>query len=103
MDCPKCAREMGRAWITIEGASRKAAAYECPCGYIEFEPHSAADILKELKAREVPLMIQQKIIKLSQDRLGFYFNKDIIRSLGLKSGATVHISVPDKKRIVLNL
>ena len=47
--------------------------------------------------------ISQKIIKLSKDRLGMYFNKNIVESLGLKSGEEIQISVPDKKHIMLTI
>jgi hypothetical protein len=49
------------------------------------------------------LKIKQNIIKLSQDRLGIYFNANIIRSLGLKKGEEIYLSVPDKGHILLEL
>ena len=47
--------------------------------------------------------MRQKIIKLSKDRLGMYFNQNIIKSLNLKSGDEVLVSVPDKTKIVLEI
>jgi hypothetical protein len=49
------------------------------------------------------LNIKQKIVKLSQDRLGIYFNKNVVRSLHLKKGEDIFVSVPDKKHIVLEI
>ena len=53
--------------------------------------------------KEMPLAIKQKIIKLSHDRLGMYINRDIARSLNLKGGEEVFVSVPDKKHLVVNV
>jgi hypothetical protein len=58
-------------------------------------------VINEL--RETPLKIKQKIVKLSQDRLGIYFNKNIVRSLNLKKGEEIYLSVPDKKHIVIEV
>jgi hypothetical protein len=60
-------------------------------------------IINEIKQKESPLKMKQKIIKLSQDRLGMYFNKDVIDCLNLKSGKEVLISVPNKNRIVVDI
>ena len=49
------------------------------------------------------LVIKQKIIKLSHNRLGMYINRDIARSLNLKGGEDVYVSVPDKKHLLLNI
>ena len=84
------------------GANSKVLSYQCPkCHYFEFEPESSKKVIEEL--RETPLKIKQNIIKLSQDRLGIYFNANIIRSLGLKKGEEVLVSVPDKGHILLEL
>ena len=53
--------------------------------------------------RKDVLKIKQKIVKLSQDRLGMYFNNHIVRSLNLKKGEEIYASVPDKKHIILEL
>ena len=61
-------------------------------------------VVGELKIKEEsPLKIRQKIIKLSRDRVGLYFNQDVIRSINLKAGKEVYVSVPDKKHIVIKL
>lgn len=103
MKCPKCGREMKEVAVSVEGAKQKVKSHQCSCDYFEFEPQSSAEVIKELKAKESPLVIEQKIIKLSGARLGIYFNKNIIKSLKLRSGETVRLSVPDRKHILLNL
>ena len=86
----------------MHGARNKALSYQCPkCDYFEFDSESSSKVLEELK--ETPLKIKQKIIKLSQDRLGIYFNNNVVRSLGLKKGEEIYLSVPDKKHIVLEI
>ena len=94
---------MEKVVVEVEGAENKAVSYQCGCGYVEFEKESAAKVVKELKLKESPLKIKQKIVKLSGNRLGFYFNQNIVRSLNLKAGEEVYLSVPDKKHIVLKL
>lgn len=101
--CPNCKKKLEKIEVEIEGAKNKAVSYQCGCGYVEFEKESSVRVLKELKLRESPLKIRQKIVKLSGDRLGFYFNKNIVRSLKLKAGEEVYVSIPDSKHIILNL
>lgn len=102
MKCPKCKSELKKVEVKVQGAKSKAISYQCPaCDYFEFEPMSSGKVIQEL--RETPLKIKQKIIKLSQDRLGMYFNSNVVRSLNLKKGEEVYVSVPDKKHIVLEL
>jgi len=48
-----------------------------------------------------PLTIKHTVVKVSKDRLGMYFNANIIRSLGLKKGEELFISVPDKDTIII--
>lgn len=104
MICPNCKSNLKKVRVDIEDAKTKAISYQCPnCDYFSFEPKSSIQVLREIKEKESPLKIKQKIIKLSKDRLGIYFNHDIIRSLNLKSGEDIFITVPDKKRIVLKL
>ena len=102
--CPEYSHNMKKVKVEIEDAETKAISYQCPnCNYFTFEPKSSIQVLRELKEKESPLHIKQKIIKLSRDRLGVYFNKDIIHSLDLKPGEEILISIPDKKRIVLKI
>lgn len=100
MKCPHCQSILKKVEVTVHGAQNKAISYQCDnCDHFEFEPESSQKVLQELK--ETPLKIKQKVIKLSQDRLGIYFSSDIIRSIGLKGGEEVYISIPDKKHIVM--
>jgi hypothetical protein len=69
----------------------------------EFDPISAAKVVQELKLKETLLTIRQKIVKLSGGRLGFSCNQHIVRSLNLKNGEEVFVSVRDKKHISINL
>ena len=102
MNCPRCNSNLKKVEVNVEGAKNKALSYQCAkCDYFEFEPDSSKKVIEEL--RETPLKIKQKVIKLSQDRLGMYFNSNIVRSLGLKKGEEIYVSVPDKKRILIEL
>ena len=102
MMCPKCNSALRKVKVMVHGAKSKAVSYQCPnCDYFEFEQDSSKKVLAEL--RESPLKIKQAIIKLSQDRLGIYFNSHIVRSLQLKKGESVYVSVPDEKHILLEL
>jgi hypothetical protein len=102
MKCPKCNSILRKVEVNVHGAKQKAVSYQCPkCDYFEFEPESSKKVVEEL--RETPLKIKQKIVKLSQDRLGMYFNNHIVRSLNLKKGESIYTSVPDKKHIVLEI
>jgi len=102
MRCPKCDSELKKIEVKIHGAKSRAISFQCPeCDYFEFDQSSSEKVLSELK--DQPLKIKQKIIKLSQDRLGMYINRDVARSLNLKGGEEVFISVPDKKHLVVSL
>lgn len=102
MKCPKCEGILKKVDVSVYGAQQKALSYQCPkCGYFEFEPVSSKKVIEEL--RETPLKIKQKIVKLSQDRLGIYLNSHVVRSLNLKKGGEVYVSVPDKKHIVVEI
>lgn len=102
MRCPKCSSVLRKVEVSVHGATRKAVSYQCPkCSYFEFEPESSRKVVEEL--REAPLKIKQKIVKLSQDRLGIYFNSHVARSLNLKKGEEVYVSVPDRKHIVIEV
>lgn len=102
MKCPKCNSNLRKVKVSVHGAENKAVSYQCPrCDYFEFEPMSSKKVIEEL--RETPLKIKQKIVKLSKDRLGIYFNSNVIRSLDLKKGEYLYVSVPDKEHILLEL
>src|SRR3989338_6298119 len=100
MKCPKCSSELRKVLVKIQGAENKVASYQCPkCDYFEFETKSAQKAIEELK--DTPLKIKQKVVKLSAERLGIYLNSHVIRSLGIKKGEDVYISVPDKHHILI--
>ena len=102
MKCPKCSTNLKTVQVEVFGAKNKVTSYQCPhCDYFSFEPISSERVIEELK--ENPLKIKQKIVKLSADRLGIYFNSNITRSLELKKGNDIYVSVPDKKHIVIEL
>lgn len=102
MNCPNCDKKLRRVPVHVRGAKNQAISLQCTkCGYFEFEPESSKKVLTELK--DHPLKIKHTIVKLSKDRLGIYFNSNIIRSLGLSKGEEVLISIPDKKHIVLEI
>lgn len=90
--------------VKIQDANSPVTSYQCgKCGYFDFEERSINKAIDEIKTKEAPLKIKQKIIKLSRDRLGMYINRDIARCLNLKGGEEVYVSVPDKKHIVVNV
>ena len=102
MNCPKCNSTINEVEVNVHGAKNKALSYQCSkCDYFEFESKSSKKVVEEL--RETPLKIKQKIVTLSQDRLGMYFNNNIVRSLDLKRGEEIYVSVPDKKHIVIEV
>lgn len=105
MKCLKCKNQMKAIKVRIQDADSPALSYQCSnCGYFDFEEKSITKVIDELnKKEESALKLKQKIIKLSHDRLGMYINKDVARSLNLKGGEEVYVSVPNKKKIVLNL
>lgn len=101
MKCPNCSSELKEVEVSIHGAKNKVISYQCPNDdFFEFEPGSSTKAIEEL--RETPFKIKQKVVKLSADRLGIYFNKDLVRSLGLKQGGEAFISVPAKNRIIID-
>lgn len=102
MRCPNCNATLKKTLVTVAGAKTKAISYQCPkCDYFSFEPASSQRVLEEL--HDTPLKIKQKLVKLSHDRLGIYLNQNIIRSLELKKGEDVYVSVPDKRHILIEL
>jgi transposase-like protein len=101
MKCPKCKSELRKVPVAVNGAKTKAVSYQCPnCDYYEFEQSSSKKVADELST---VLKIKQTIVKLSQDRLGMYINKDIARSLNLKGGEEILVSLPDKNHILIEI
>ncbi len=104
MKCPNCNAPLRRVEVNIEGAQNKAMSYQCSkCDYFSFEEKSAVKVITELKNKETPLRLKQKVIKLSGGRLGVYFNKHVVESLNLKAGEEIQVYVPDKNHIVFRL
>lgn len=102
MKCPKCGGKLRKVSVAVEGVHRKADSYQCSsCDFFMFEKVSAQKVIKELK--ETPLKIRQRVIKLSKDRLGMYLNTNVVRSLNIKKGEEVYVSVPDSRHIVIEL
>ncbi len=102
MKCQKCKSNLRKVRVNVEGARSKILSYQCVnCEYFRFEEDSASKVISELK--DNPLKIKQKVIKLSNNRLGMYFNKHVIESLELKAGENISIIVPDRKHILINL
>lgn len=102
MQCPQCKSTMSAVQVKIAGSKNKALSYQCQkCDYFEFDQKSSKKVLDSL--RQTPLKIKQKIVKLSQDRLGIYLNANIVRSLDLRKGEDIYISVPDDKHIIVEL
>jgi len=104
MECPKCNSKMKKVKVKIQDADSPVTSYQCAeCGYFDFEDKSINKAIDEIKAKEAPLTIKQKVIKLSHDRLGLYFNRDIARSLNLRAGEDVYVSVPDKNHMLIKV
>jgi predicted nucleic-acid-binding Zn-ribbon protein len=100
--CPQCGARLRKVAVSVWGAKGKAISFQCPkCDYFEFDPESSIKVVEELKHN--PLQIKQTVVKLSADRLGIYLNSHIVRSLNIKKGAEVYLSVPDKKHILIEL
>ena len=104
MKCPKCNAQMKEVKVKIQDADSPVTSYQCgKCGYFDFEDKSMNKAIDEIKSKESTLKIKQKIIKLSHDRLGMYINRDVARSLNLKGGEEVYVSVPDKNHLIVNV
>ncbi len=104
MRCPECNTKMEEVKVKIQDAGSPVISYQCSkCGHFDFEEKSINKAISEIKTKEAPLRIKQKIIKLSHDRLGMYINRDVARSLDLKGGEEVYVSVPDKRHIVMDI
>ncbi|MBI2110565.1 zf-TFIIB domain-containing protein [Candidatus Woesearchaeota archaeon] len=102
MKCPKCNSKLKEVEVNVFGAKNKVISYQCSkCDYFEFDPKTSKKVVEELT--QTPLKIKQKIVKLSGERLGIYFNNNIVRSLNIEKGKNVYVSVPDEKHIVLEL
>lgn len=62
LTCPKCNSELRKVEVDIEDTKTPAISYQCEnCDYYSFEPESTMKIIDEIKQRESPLKIKQKI------------------------------------------
>ncbi len=104
MNCPKCTAKMKQVKVKIQDAGSPVMSYQCSkCRYFNFEKKSINKAIEEIRLKEAALKIKQKVIKLSHDRLGMYINRDVARSLNLKGGEDVYVSVPDNKHMVVDI
>ena len=96
--CPNCHLELKPAEVLVE----ETVKYECEkCAYAHHEPKESR---KEMATKGLsPLTLRQKITTLAQGRLGLYLSQDVVRSLKLKAGQEVHVSVPDEKTLMIKL
>lgn len=102
--CPKCNSRMKTVKVSIQDADSPVTSYQCDnCGYFDFEKISITNAIEEIKAKESLLSIKQRIIRLSKDRLGMYINRDVARSLNLKGGEEIYVSIPDKNHLLVNI
>jgi len=63
MECPKCNAKMKEIKVKIQDADSLATSYQCAkCGYFDFEENSINKAINEIKLKETPLVIKQKII-----------------------------------------
>ncbi len=109
MDCKKCGGKLERFAVEVEDSDLPSEGFECKkCGELFFDEKKSKAIAEDLKKKEsfkeLPaLSIRQKVIKLSKNRLGFYFNKDLARCAKLKAGEPIEVSLLDKKRILIEV
>ena len=109
MNCEKCDGSLKKFKVEVEDSDLSSEGFECvKCGELFFNKEKGKEIVADLKRKEMleelpVLSIKQKIIKLSKDRIGFYFNKDIVRCAGLKAGEPVEVRLLDKKRILVEV
>jgi len=109
MKCKKCGGSLKMFEVEVEDSDLGSTGFECnKCGELYFDGEKSRAVVEELKIKEplkeLPaLSIRQKIIKLSKNRLGFYFNKDIARSAKLKAGEPIEVRLLDKKKILVEV
>lgn len=109
MNCEKCKGELKKFKVEVEDSDLNSEGFECKkCGELFFNKEKSKKIVEDLKTKELmknlpALSIKQKVIKLSKDRLGFYFNKDIIRCTNLKAGESIEVRLLTKKHILLEI
>lgn len=103
-ECPQCGSAISEIQVRIQDARSPVKSYQCSkCGYFDFEKKSIEKAVDEIRKEEMALKIRQKVIKLSHGRLGMYINRDVARSLNLKGGEEVYVSVPGKRRMIVDI
>ncbi|HIH21371.1 MAG: hypothetical protein J4478_00535 [Candidatus Diapherotrites archaeon] len=109
MKCKKCGGRLKKFKVEVEGSDLHSEGFECvKCGELFFDEEKSRKVVADLRKREFleelpALSIKQKVVKLSKDRLGFYFNKDIARCVNLKPGGEIEVRLLDKKRILVEV
>lgn len=109
MKCKKCGGTLERFALEVEDSDLPSEGFECrKCGELFFDERKSKEVVEDLKRKELlnelpALSIKQKVIKLSKNRLGFYFNKDIARCAKLKAGEPIEVRLLNKKKILLEI
>lgn len=109
MNCKKCGGKLESFRVKVEDSDLPSEGFECnKCGELFFDEKKGKAVVEELRRKELlgelpVLSIKQKIIKLSKDRIGFYFDKDIARCAELKAGEPIEVRLLDKKTILLEV
>jgi hypothetical protein len=99
MKCPDCGKVMRKVMVKIEDADSLVATHQCACGNFCFEDDSIRQALKEINH----LKIRQRVVKISKNRLGMYFNRDVVRCLGLEGGEDIYVSMPAKNKVLIEM
>ncbi len=109
MKCKKCGGSLEKFSVDVEDSGLPSEGFECKkCGELFFDEKKSKAVVEDLKRtkllKELPVLsIRQKIIKLSKNRLGFYFNKDLARCAKLKAGEPIEVRLLDKKTIMVEV
>lgn len=109
MNCRKCGGKLKKFKVEVEDSDLPSEGFECvKCGELFFDEEKSKAVVANLKRKELlsdlpALSVKQKIVKLSKDRIGFYFNKDIARCADLKPGEEIEVRLLDKKRILVEV
>ncbi len=107
--CRVCGGELKELEVRVEGSDITSKGWKCKiCGHYVFDEEGGRTIVDDLETSEAieklpALNIEQRIIKLSKDRLGMYLPKDVVRCTGIEKGKRVYISVLDKKKLLLTV
>ncbi len=105
MKCKECGNDLVRVEVAVEDADSKVISLQCPaCGYMEFEEKSSNKIIDGLKSKRIQMKdVEEKIVKMNDQQVGIYFDRETAERLSLKPGKTVRLSFPSKNKIIVNL